>query len=65
MAKKELHDQSIKFTVIDNGRPRKRQIIGHLLCPLKSLSFENEEQVLKKKKKETLFNTATEFNSDK
>ena len=64
MAKKELHDQSIKFTVIDNGRPRKRQIIGHLLCPLKSLSFENEEQVLKKKK-ETLSNTATEFNSDK
>ena len=45
VAKKELHDQSIKFTVIDNGRPRKRQIIGHLLYPLKLLSFDTNIQV--------------------
>lgn len=42
---KELQDQTVKFTVIDNGRPRKRQIIGHLLCSLKNISIEDGKQV--------------------
>ena len=40
----------MKFTVIDNGRPRKRQTIGHLLCSLKNISIENGKQVKLKKK---------------
>lgn len=42
---KELQEQTIKFTVIDNGRLRKRQIIGHLLCSLKHISIEDGKQV--------------------
>lgn len=42
---KELQDQTVKFTVIDNGRLRKRQVIGHLLCSLKNISIEDGKQV--------------------
>lgn len=42
---KELQEQTIKFTVIDNGRLRKRQVIGHLLCSLKHISIEDGKQV--------------------
>ncbi|XP_046649963.1 synaptotagmin-15-like isoform X3 [Daphnia pulicaria] len=41
---KELQEQTVKFTVIDNGRLRKRQIIGHLLCSLKNISIEDGKQ---------------------
>ncbi|XP_032777533.2 synaptotagmin-15-like isoform X1 [Daphnia magna] len=41
---KELQEQTIKFTVIDNGRLRKRQVIGHLLCSLKHISIEDGKQ---------------------
>jgi len=49
VSQKELENQTVKFTVIDNGRPRKRQTIGHLLCSLKNISIENGKQVRKKK----------------
>ncbi len=42
---KELSEQTVKLSVVDNGRPRKRQTIGHLLCSLKELSVENGKQV--------------------
>lgn len=45
VSQKELENQTVKFTVIDNGRPRKRQTIGHLLCSLKNISIENGKQV--------------------
>lgn len=45
VSQKELQDQTVKFTVIDNGRLRKRQVIGHLLCSLKNISIEDGKQV--------------------